>query len=360
MKSKTIILIFFLVNTRIFANMASPIIEGTLGSSPYTSRSVDIVKENILIIPDSNFETAQFIIEYYIYIDKSGPQIPLLFYAYNYNSNFKVWLNEMEIPVSPVPEYYQSLDGTSFNDFGYLLDREEIRQEGSISNNEAYYLSYEDLKYFETDLSKGNHTIRVEYVASTWLDKSNWITEYSLRYALAPARYWKSFGGLEITIDNSKFRKELQTSFGDPVSGNFETLAAWKFSGIPTDMIHVIYIPELTSSAKSLIKLGPVGMTYILAGILVLVHVFFVFLCRRRNPSTRFSWVVIVGSIIIPLLVLIGYMSSFSIIDSFIGQHAGGRHGYTFMVLVLYPIVTPVYWIILWIIDRRIKKKINL
>ncbi len=43
------------------ANMASPFDEGTLGASPFISLYVDILSENIRIVPDERFETARFL-----------------------------------------------------------------------------------------------------------------------------------------------------------------------------------------------------------------------------------------------------------------------------------------------------------
>jgi len=203
---------------------------------------------------------------------------------------------------------------------------------------------------------KGAHSIRVEYIAESWSDRSDWVTEYSFRYALAPAKYWKSFGELEITLDAKNFSKKLETNLGDPLQGDLETVATWKFSGIPTEMIHVAYIPELSSTAKTLMTFGPQGLTYIFAGVLVSIHLLLMYLFRKRNPSARFSWVMITGSILVPLIVLIGYILSYGIIDASIGKDAAGRHVYTFMALLLYPAIMPFYLLLMWLIDWVIRK----
>jgi hypothetical protein len=361
MKAKTVLMLLLLISLKAAANMASPITKGTLGSSPFISRYVDILNEKILIIPDSLFETAYFKIEYQIKVSQSGIQVPLLFYASDYREDFKVWLDNAEIRLKPAPEYYENLEGTPLKDFGYLFDSGSENEERQviIENPEyaGFYVSVNNLKFFEADLEEGTHTIRVDYVAESWSDRSSWVTEYSFRYALAPAKYWKSFGELEITLDNSRFGKKIKTNLGIPVQGNTKAVTKWIFSAIPVEMLQVNYIPELNSAAGILIALGPTGLTVIFAVFLVLIHLLLMLTFRKKNPAKRFSRVMVAGSLIIPLLILTGYMASFSMIDASIGKDAGGRHGYTFLIFVFYPVIVPVYWVLMWWFDRTLKRK---
>ena len=89
---KLILLAAFLSCHCLFANMASPIIPGTMVATPFTSQYVDILGEKIFIRINESFTTASFRIEYRIKSSASGKQIPLLFYAVNYNKNFKIWI----------------------------------------------------------------------------------------------------------------------------------------------------------------------------------------------------------------------------------------------------------------------------
>ena len=149
------------------ANMASPIIEGSLSFSPFISQHVNITHENILIIPDEKFETARFVIEYHIHAEQSGNQIPLLFYAIDFLNDFRVWLNGEEIQLSQVPEAYEVLQGTPFADFDYFFENNGTSSTRQVhieeSSSRGFYLNIDDLKFFETDLTEGNHIIRVEY-----------------------------------------------------------------------------------------------------------------------------------------------------------------------------------------------------
>ena len=344
------------------ANMASPIRGGTKTSSPFISQHVNITHENILIIPDEKFETAQFIIEYHIHAEKAGKQIPLLFYALDFLGEFRVWLDGQEIPLRQVPEAYEKLEGKPFIDFKHLFQNEygeytkHIHIDYSPSN--GYYLSINDLKFFETDLAAGDHTIKVEYIASCWTDDSNWVRESSFRYTLSPAKYWKSFGTLNITLDASRFDGKLNTSLRRmPATGDMDSVASWTFSSLPTEVLQISYVPEVNTTAKTLIAISPEGLTGIFAIVLILLHFLAMRAFRKHYPTKRFSWVMIVGSILVPFLAYLAYLYSFEIIDSTIGEHASRYHGYTFLAIIYYPFVLAVYWPVMWLVDRTMVRK---
>ena len=356
-------IILFLIGRLCFANMASPIHEGTWTARPFISQYVDILKENILIVPDDKFETAQFKIEYHIKADRSGVQIPLLFYASEFKENFKIWIDDREIKLKQVPETYKKLEGTPFNDFAYFFDTKNRSETKRVliedSPSGGFYVSIDDLKFFETDLTEGNHIIRVEYVANKWIDRSDWVKEYSFRYALSPAKYWKSFGRLEITIDASRFDGNITTNIGAPTTGDLHSNGIWTFTSIPTEVLQISYTPCITPTAHTLLKISPTGLTLLLSIILILLHFISIRIYRKANPNKRFSWTMIVGSVIVPFLALFGYMYTFDIIDTAIGQEASRYHGYTFLIILLYPILLPMYWTIMWLVDKTIKGRIN-
>lgn len=338
--------------------MAPPVEEGTWLANPFISQYVDIVQEKILIVPDDRFETAQFIIEYHINANKAGKQIPLLFYASEFKEGFKIWMDGKEIELSQIPETYQKLEGTPFNDFGYFFETpNQVLIDDSPST--GFYVSLDDLKFFETDLSAGNHLIRVEYIADKWVDKSDWIKEYSFRYALSPAKYWKSFGDLEITLDASNFDKTLITNLGAPETDSLHSTYVWSFSSLPTEVLQITYKPDINSTAKTLLAISPTGLALLFALVLVALHALSILQYRKANPDKRFSWVVIVGSIFVPFAALSGYVYAFDIIDAAIGNEASKYHGYTFLRIIFYPILMPAYWVIMWLFDKILAKKIR-
>lgn len=361
---RTIIAVIILTFSSVsFANMASPYRDGTKVANAFTSSEIDILKERINVTLNKESSTANYVVEYFIRTDKEGKQIPFLFYAMEYKGDFKVWVDGKETTIQKIPDDYT---GKTFEGFSKSYDNKDIdKAEVAIKwreNSSNIYKLWE-LKYFEVDLNKGEHTIRVEYTANVWENRSKWVKEYGYKYSLSPARYWKSFGTLEITVDARGFGEELNTNLGKQESGKQDS-AVWKFEKIPSDIFEITYVPKVSSLANFLIKVEPFGLAVIIGLFLWIIHLFLMWRYRRVNPEKRFSWVMILGSLIVPAIVLFYYVYSFDIIDSAIGIHASRYHGYNFLVILIYPVLLPLYLTIMWITDiimrKRIEKRTNI
>ncbi len=354
------ILYFFLLLTNLFcyANMASPIRRGTAASTPFSSRDIDILNEKIYLTIDKNFQNATYQITYTIRTDTSGKQIPLLFHAQDFGGNFSIWVDDTQVMLQDIPEEYLSVLDSPFEKFSDAFigsDRGSTFIHWDEETGDYYRLN--DLKYVEVDLSKGQHTIRVTYTATAWKDVSEWVSEYSFRYSLSPAQYWKSFGTLDITVDARAVGTAFNTNIGNPVTGQTNGIATWHLTKLPAEYWSVTFTPAISSTAKFLIAVDPFGLTLLVALVLVGLHLWAVWAYRRSHLQKRFSWVVIAGSIIIPFVVLVCYMLSYNFIDIVIGQAAGRYHGYTFLVIALYPLLLIVYWLGMWLTDRYWKRK---
>jgi len=344
-----------------WANMASPVEEGTLPASPFISQHVDILRETMRILPDARFETARFEIEYHLRAHRPGRQVPLLFYASEYREQFRIWVDGREIQLSEVPGAYDTLEGAPFADFDYLFapgsGQESVQVAINDSPLEGFSVVLADLKFFAADLSEGEHLIRVEYVANRWVDHSGWINQYSFRYALSPAKYWKSFGELEITLDASAFPGSITTNLGAPATGDLQSIAVWQFSSLPVQVLRINYQPAMPPIARTLLAISPLGLTIFAAILFLLLHLLAMRAFRRAHPENRFSGVMIVGSIAAPLLVLLVYVFSFSLIDLFIGPAASRNHGYTFLAVAFYPLLLLGYWTAMWLVDRTMARR---
>ncbi|MDP4270247.1 MAG: hypothetical protein Q8909_08980, partial [Bacteroidota bacterium] len=316
--------------------------------------------EKIHVTIDKDFKTAKYVIEYVVKTDTTGEQIPLLFYAIDYKNDFQVWVNNKKTDIKEIPSKYKTPIGTPFEQFsGYFISSfADYSQSDSTYFFEDGMKSFEmkDLKYFETKLQKGNHVIRVEYIANQWIDNSNWIKEYSFRYWLAPAKHWKSFGTLEITIDASSFKAPITTNLGQPTSGKLDSIAVWRFGKLPNDSFNIAYIPEFSWLSKLMITIGPLGITLILSLIIVWVHFLLIKNHRAKNRQKKFSWIVFIGSLINPFAILLCYILSFDLIDALIGIEAGRHHGYTFFAMLLYPIFLFIYMLIFRKVDSSYHK----
>ncbi len=364
MKAKALISFLFIAQL-CWANMASPVRRGTESATVFSSRDIDIFSETIHITINPDFTTAKFIVEYTIYSDTSGTQIPLLFYARDYKDSFMVWVNNQRVNIRDIPDEYAAIEHSPFSAFSHSFNKDdEADGQNKVMiywqehNGSAYELN--DLKYFETPLSEGKHVVRITYTANAWKDISGWVSTSSFRYSLSPAKFWKSFGTLHVTIEQEGTVRQLSTNIGVPEEKDIQAKNNWTFASLPAEYIEISSTPVVSTLASILIALSPLGLTIISGIILLALHLVLVKAYRRRNPERKYSPVVVWGSLLVPFLILLGYIFSFGLIDAAIGKDAGRYHGYTFLVMVLYPVLLLFYWLVVWLVDRREKRKLKM
>lgn len=357
------ILLFGLCITTIFgnANMANPDIEGSKFGSPFVNEHVDILHEDIKVSIDSIFKTARYEIEYHIFALDSGINIPFLFYASEYLGNFQVYVDGVEVLPQSMPEEITNTKDTKFNDFSYFfdIDKHSGRSEVTIwqDENTGYTIELRNMIFFESDIPKGEHIIRVKYLASQWVDKWDWVNEYSFRYSLSPAKYWKSFGSLTIQIDARAFDQEITTNLKSPNSGNLDSIAIWNFNEMPIETLEIIYNPKISRTAEALIYIAPQGLANILGSILIVLHLIIAFVYKKKWQKGRFSKALIIGSIVVPFVYIVSWYKFYEVIDNAIGSEATREHGYYFLILFLIPFYTVGYWLSMWLIDKFIIRK---
>lgn len=357
MKS-TLALLFSLTISHCIANMASPYEKGSTNIAPYSSRDIGITKEMLEIRINNDYTTAHFIVNYYINTSITGSQVPLLFDAENYKEGFTVMVDGKHVSLLTI-----GLNDFSTDSFKYFypvfdsLALDKDKNEAGVNWDKDINVKYKlfNLKYFKVDLAKGNHIIHVEYTANAWADKGgSWVKKYHYPYSLQPAKYWKSFGGLQVTVTLPHNDTAITTNLGKPVSSD-GIVTTWQFTKIPVDVLTIYYTPQAGAYARALLKLQPIGITLLVSLLVVILHILAIRAYRRAEPMVKYSIVVIAGSIAIPFLMLMLYVYSFDIIDNAIGIHASRYHGYTFLVFILYPLLMPCYWCIMWLFDVHFK-----
>lgn len=341
--------------------MASPVSEGTRSGSAFSSRSLEILSETIHIIIDKNRNAARFIIAYTINADSSGKQMPLLFVAQDYKDSFTVWVDGQPVTISNIPGEYTGQAGFPLSQFSNIF-----RQDNSNNNyvfirweeNTKYGYRVNDLKYFETTLTAGTHTIQVEYNAKPWIDRSELVRKTSFRYSLTPAEYWRSFGSLDIIVEQEGDAAVYTTNLGNPIEGKTGAVNKWHFNKLPAEYIELVFKPALKQPASFAASLRPY-MLLIIGGVLFIIHILLTRWYRRRNPGKRFSPVVILGSLLLPVLAIVGDLRFTRIVDDLIGADASRYHGYDFVILLLLPLVIPIYWLLMWQLDKKYKRSLQ-
>ncbi|MEM9981453.1 MAG: hypothetical protein AAF734_03085 [Bacteroidota bacterium] len=358
-----LVLCLLLMTQASWGNMASPIWEGTLSTSAFSSKDIDILKERIHLQVAPDFKTAQYEVVYTIRTDRSGQQIPLLFLAQDYLNEFSVTLNGQPVKLLAVPAT-SSGKNTPFSAFSNAFEQGAI--EGQASTVSIYWeesvgnvYNLNDLKYFEVNLAKGTHTIRVTYTASAWVERTDWVKEYSFRYSLTPAQYWKSFGQLEVNVTQQGTPKLITSNLSKPAEGSIGKSSTWTFRQLPAEFLQFSYQPDISTMATVLIQIHPTGIALGLGVLLVLLHTRWISHYRKAFPNRRFSVAVIGGSLLVPPLIFTCYVYSFPFIDTFIGPEASNYHGYMILTFALLPFLLPLYFIAAWFFDKRIKQRLR-
>lgn len=348
---RTILLAFLLLfSTTVSANMANPIREGTLGARPFASNYIDILHEDLKITLQRDSRQAAYEVEYRIQVLKDSLEIPFLFVAMEYSEGFRVTLDGKEVEVLELPEDLRGLDSLFLGDFDSLFGGEV-----NLANGEKWpdRVELEGMKYFKTDLTAGEHVIKVWYTGIAWEDRWDWTKKYSFRYALSPAKYWKSFGSLSLTVDASDWASPtLVSNLGPPEVGDLQSVAKWNFDGLPNDVIVLEDQFEVPAFAQTLINIGPFWVAAGLGLVLALVQLFLMWKHRKRKPRLSFSWIVIIGCILVPVAFLLFWLGTYSLVDSMLGEEATGTAGYgSFIFALSLPIWILIYAAVMFLAD---------
>lgn len=348
------------------ANMASPYRDGSRNADVLSSRDIDILRERIHLQIGKSMDTATYTIEYHIRTDVTGRQIPLLFYAVGYKSDFKVWIDDREAIPEAVPGDLKQVQRTPFASFLNYFSAGDVPGTTTLAwgPHDETQCALKDLQYFEADLSKGEHTIRVQYTADAHIYYAGWVTEYNFRYSLSPAKHWRSFGMLELTVDAEEAsvdnaRSVVDANVGAPYTANRD-VQHWQFDHLPGDYLNIKVSPAIAPLPRLLIAIDPFWLMVLTGAVALALHLWTMKIYRKRRPGKQFSPVLAGGSIVLPLLVLLSYPGWYELIDRLIGPDAGRRgHGYSFLIVFFYPVVMPVYWLLMWPVDRAFKRNVT-
>lgn len=358
----TLAVIAFFAAFVCFANMASPVLWGSNNVAPVTSRNIDITKELLVITPAKDFEKATFSIDYFIHTDTTGLQVPLLFVAAGYRDSMTITIDGIPVQSQNLMVAHKLDQGKlnlSFHDFDNQFDTIGGRQNIKITwnNGSARYYDVAELQYFEANITKGPHTIHVDYNAQIEINRSGWIRSYKCNYFLSPAKHWKTFGGLDVMIDKRNFTKPLNTNLGKPAE-HTGAVTKWHFNSIPADVLEISYTPTVTGFAALLISISPLGLATIAGIMLLATHI--LLMVKYRQKKSIYKLVYYTGMFSVPLFIFICYGYSFDLIDAVIGSDASRYHGYYFLAFIFYFLLAPVYATIIYMAGNIIKPKSGL
>lgn len=344
------------------ANSAQTYFEGTRGAAPFLGKHVDILHERILIVPDSAFRSARFQVEYTVRSDRDGPAIPMVFFALEYAEGFRVLFDGVELTTYPVPRHLVLSDTMLADIAQNFYVRKYTYPPGLTDTVPSVSIGDSDLKdllFFRADFSPGEHRIVFEYVAKPFLDIATPTPTQELRYALSPASTWRSFGTLDVELDLSHAGiGEVESNMGASMITE-DGRMTWHFDRMPAEEISIERRHPLNATARVLMWITPEGMAPFALVLLGCSHALAVRSFRRRQPQ-GLSWVLVAGGLLVPLLVLLTDIAGYELIRIAIGPHATRAYGsYSFLALMFYPVLMPVYFLLLWLWDRRCKRRIR-
>lgn len=336
------------------ANMASPWHEGAKGAFPLVSRQLDVVGETLHIRVFGACDSAQVSATYRIAVPAGvRGALPLLFVALDrYGmARLRVVHNGAAVRTGWTGE----LPGTELLSPSNEDDRIQVNWWGGRSS-EVYQLH--DLEAFTLDLEPGLHTVEVHYSTKGWQYLGSWVREHSIRYALSPAQHWKSFGPLDVIVETAPVNAgRLVQSLGAPNEGSIPGTARWHFTELPADLLTITHIPAVPLPARALMGLSPFGIALFVGLTLLLLHVRWMHRFRMRVHTGR-SMPLVVGALLAPLLFLLAFALAYPLIDAALGDAASGRHGYEMLAVpFFYPIITPLYALGCWLLDRYWKRR---
>lgn len=359
MKKVILAIIFNLYCFISFSNSASPYIDGTKTTTINTTKELTILNEKLFIQPNRDFTQSKFHIEYSIKAEKDLKNIPIVFIALNYLSEFDVKLDGKKIQ-------FIHFDSDSINDIEYFskkfsgLSSFDTKCRCSMINfNEAEGRFYfvKDLKYYTIDLSKGTHKITVEYLAKKTIDLREKIKLHFFNYSLYPARFWKSFGCLEVVLDLSKCNKELKCNLGK-IRLNKNRKASWKFDKLPKENIILSYQSKPSYWASFFLKLDVTPIGLIFSIILMLLHLYIIRWFAKRNKSILTFLSTYLGVLFVPFLFIWCFIYAEDLIDFTIGSEASRRGSAHYLIFIL-PLIYFAYFILLTIYYIAQKNKIE-
>ena len=325
--------------------MAKPEIQGSYQEEGYSAANIDIIHEDLRIkLLDIN--RAHFSVEYTIQSSNPGFSMPLMFDGMmNGLDDFKVWMDGAEVRVLDSPSLY--------NDDYLALWKDSLRTNFGID----YIPLIDQFRYFIVDMAPGVHSIKVEYVAQATINQWRMVNTYTFLYNLEPARSWKSFNQLDLTIDASGISGVTDMML-DGKMIQLDSLKTWSFNSLPQTGIVITCTPRISSFAQCLIDNDGVFL-FVVFVLIALLHVWCMWLYRKRNPKRKFSLAMFWGSWITVFLMCVFYMYHFSITDFFIGEHASERHGYVFLIFLVYPFFLMFYLVMAFALDQLMKKKVD-
>lgn len=348
-----ILLIFCSFN--LWANVAAPSQGGNTLTEPKGIKNIDIINEDLKIdfsqLGDESISLRDRFINVEAIYQVENPtdieKLELIFVIVSDAKNFRFFLDEKEIPTEPI-------DNKEFANRQSWKKPDKTPYEDKELMYNPYNGNLKSTK-FTLDLPKGKHTLKAIYKAEPTVYKNIGVMKgWQFAYSLAPAKDWKSFDGLNLSIKipkDWKFFSNIQLQVnGELYTGNFKE--------IPTDFLAVTIQSPIPTSYNTWTDIT----FFTFLACLFVIPILLIILAIWKGRQWKNGWAVGgIGAFIWAILVGIsGYLSQ-SLPKSFIPESQYASYGYddlfgTFFIVLLVPIVL-VIGVVLWTITIWLSNK---
>lgn len=334
---KKLLLLLLIFPMFMFGNMAKPWADGSEHSVIFGAENASVTGEtiNIRLVkePVDGYFFAAYTIRYHINSELKQ-NLPLLFIAINLHDDKLITVNNRLTKILPLDfekNNYSFIKKTAAGTFV----KYDVANEIPVNQN--------DLIYFSADLEKGDNIIEVKYNAQLQYNTFGFIKNYEVEYSLAPSKFWKSFGPIEVNLtidDQLEFKK---SNLGEEKVEN--NTVKWTITPQNRENIAITIAEKASFISKVLLLLDPFGIA-----VIGLLAMFFFHL--KLMIKLRKNYVLILGIILVPVLFYVIYFLSYDLIDFSLGKKHT-KHGYVFLYVVTYPFLLLIYGAVTWFIYKR-------
>lgn len=334
--------------------------EGVQVSSAYFNSNIDVISETINMDVSEHFRKASHTVQYEIYNNQAGAQIPLFFNLHRgtrsveyptTNADINITVNGSPITVK---NKENSVSKALFVNFfkSYIKEPDlrdlDIYDSKNYTNNLLDYVSF-----IETDLEVGYHTIIASYdVMPSYRDRSGITYEYSYDYRFIPIKLKQGSTNTSIHLNFDGITENVNVETFDD---NYE-----KFTGIADDvltfkkplpdMVSYTYKRQFSGLVKVLVK-GPFLGFFILFCVLAARwHIREI----KKSSDLKFSSIIgyiLIASLFIPFISIVSYtlyeFLVYTVIDAEIIDDMSTFFG-TIAYFVLLLILAPFYAVFIY------------
>ncbi|WP_333577110.1 hypothetical protein [Sphingobacterium sp.] len=337
----------------LFANMANPMAPHSITGQLVPAEKVKVTNERIdihLTTDTIDYDTdyhSHFSIVYNIKAEEDI-KLPLVFLALNMNGLDRILVNGDEIDAKKMDQPDANFPFLRLKDGYYEI---------SYDNDEWKRISLDDAFYFIAKLHKGDNSIQIQYSAYMGYDRRDIRTRYKIDYLLFPSRYWSSFGPIELYLHLDGKMDVLTQDLGT-AKLQTDSIVQWRIDQVENkESFHIEVGLKTNLLAKVILWLGPELLALIGSICLLCLHIRYIYLKYKLG---KYGYALLLGNLIIPssFYFFIWFWSSLAnyLVNGVFDEKS---RGFILLVIFTLPLIYLVYDLMLFIIDRSIRSRLN-